>query len=91
MNLKLHLMDDRHILKTAEVVKGDIAKAFDELLDCILDKVEEYPCQQVDSDNLLWKIIRADVAKAKRCLPTSAGEVTDFRSEMFNMVVHGYA
>ena len=86
MTVKLHLMDDRKIIKTVTVGDEGLQVAFTDLLDYLSTVLIDYPCEQSDIHQDFWSIIRMDIAKAKLHPPLTKHQVTEWYSEMFNVV-----
>ena len=90
MDIKLHLMDDRKIIKTVPTTIEGASSAFLLLMDHLEDSLEDYPCAQSDANKDYWNVIRNDIARAQRNPPATADQITKWYSDIFNVVVHAY-
>lgn len=86
MLTKLHLMDDRSVLKT-EVVGDDLSEAFYKLMDHIIKVLPEYPCTEFDIYKDMWNVIERDVTRAKN-RPVDKNSILEFNTEMFSIAIH---
>lgn len=87
MDVELHLMDDRKVIKSVKV-EGDLKGHFHSLLDTVISSLDEYPCGFHDVDQSMWKVIRAEVAAAKRIPEVTKDTILGFNTEVFSIVYH---
>lgn len=90
MTTKLHLMDSSNLLHTIERPGNilNLNEMFNEMMDFLCVKIEEYPCDQADVDKMYHSYVRKKAAEYKAAGVSTTTEVVEFNINRFSIAVH---
>lgn len=90
--IKLHLMDDRNVLKSVEVEEDrddgmGMTNAWLELMVFLENYVDTTPAWEYNLDDLDWKKVKREAAKARN-MDITRDNIVGFNSSVFSAVWH---